>query len=152
MPTLLLYPGLGLAGEYQKIIPVVYYLKIFLIKYNIIRNIYFNNLIYETLIKSLICLQQQQSFILMRFFSQCTGVNLAYGLPTIFYSTFTSPKHLPYEVPSLSYLLSTLLSISSWVYLSLHHHLPAAVSQFSLSNITHLSSQHDQTTSACFVT
>ena len=53
-------------------------------------------------------------------------------------STFTCPKHLPYKVPSFSYLLSTLLSISSWAYLSLHYHLPA-VSQFSLSNTTHLS-------------
>ena len=58
-------------------------------------------------------------------FSQCTGVNLAYGLPTTFSSTLTCPKHLPYKVPSFSYLLSTLLSISSWAYLSLHHHLPA---------------------------
>ena len=84
-------------------------------------------------------------------FSQCTGVNLAYGLLTTFSSTLTCPKHLPYKVPSLSYLLSTLLSISSWVYLSLHYHL-SAVSQFSLTNTIHLSSQHDQTTSACFIT
>ena len=67
-----------------------------------------------------------------------------------FSSILTCPKHLPYKVPSFSYLLSTLLSISSWAYLSLHHHLPA-VSQFSLSNTTHLSSQHDQTTSTCFI-
>ena len=91
--------------------------------------------------------QQQQQQL---FPNQCTGVNLAYGLPTTFSSILTCPKHLPYKVPSFSYLLSTLLSISSWVYLSLHHHLPA-VSQFSLSNTTHLSSQHGQTTSACFV-
>ena len=83
-------------------------------------------------------------------FSQCTGVNLAYGLPTTFSSILTYPKHLPYKVPSFSYLLSTLLSIASWACLSLHHHLPA-VSQFSLSNTTHLSSQHGQTISACFV-
>ena len=81
-------------------------------------------------------------------FSQCTGVNLAYGLPTTFSSILTCPKHLPYKVPSFSYLLSTLLFISSWAYLSFHHHLPA-VSQFSLSNTTHLSSQHGQTTSTC---
>ena len=48
---------------------------------------------------------------------------------TTFSSTLTCPKHLPYKVPSLSYLLSTLLSISSWACLSLHHHLPA-MSQF----------------------
>ena len=69
------------------------------------------------------------------------------------------PQHSPppSPVPSifptkslLSHFLSTLLSISSWTYLSLHHHLPA-VSQFSLSNTTHLSSQHGQTTSTCFV-
>ena len=63
----------------------------------------------------------------------------------------TYSKHLPYKVPSFSYLLSTLLSISPWACLSLHYHLPA-VSQFSLSNTTHLSSQHGQTTSTCFVT
>ena len=78
-------------------------------------------------------------------------VNLTYGLPTTFSSTLTCPKHLPYKVPSFSYLLSTLLSNSSWAYLSFYHHLPA-VSQFSLSNTTHLSSQHDQTTSTCFFT
>ena len=66
-------------------------------------------------------------------------------------SILTCPKYLPYKVPSFSYLLSTLLSISSWTYLSLHYHLPA-VSQFSLCNTTHLSSQHGQTISACFVT
>ena len=76
--------------------------------------------------------QHQQPFILTRLFSQYIGVNLAYGLPTTFSSTLTCPKHPPYKVPSLFYLLSTLLSISSWAYLSLHHHLPA-VSQFSSS-------------------
>ena len=94
---------------------------------------------------------KQQPFILTRLFSQCTGVNLTYGLPTTLSSILTCPRHLPYKVPSLSYLLSTLLSNSSWACLSLHHHLPA-VSQFSLSNTTHLSSQHGQTTSACFIT
>ena len=94
--------------------------------------------------------QQQQPFILTRLFFPVYWVNLAYGLPTTFSSTFTCPKHLPYKVPSFSYLLSTLLSISSWACLSLHH-LPA-VSQFSLSNTTHLFSQHGQTISACFVT
>ena len=69
----------------------------------------------------------------MRLFSQCTEVNLTYGLPTTFPSILTCPKHLPYKVPSFSYLLSTLLSISSWAYLSLHHHLPA-VSQFSIQH------------------
>ena len=69
------------------------------------------------------------------------------------------PQHFPPPSPvtsifptkslSFSYLLSTLLSISSWAYLSFHYHLPA-VSQFSLSNTTHLSSQHGQTTSTCF--
>ena len=52
------------------------------------------------------------------------------------------PSPVPSIFPTkslLSYLLSTLLSISSWAYLSLHHHLPA-VSQFSLSNIQHNSS------------
>ena len=93
---------------------------------------------------------QQQPFILIRLF--CTGVNLAYGLPTTFSSILTCHKHLPYKVPSLSYLLSTLFSPSLLgSTFSLHHHLPA-VSQFSSSNTTHLSSQHDQTTSACFVT
>ena len=49
-------------------------------------------------------------------------------LPTTFSSILTCPKHLPYKVPSFSYLLSTLLSISSWAYLSLHHHLPSTCS------------------------
>ena len=66
------------------------------------------------------------------------------------HSPLPCPKHLPYKVPSFSYLLSTLLSISSWAYLLLHYHLPT-VSQFSLTNTTHLSSQHGQTISACFV-
>ena len=66
------------------------------------------------------------------------------------------PSPVPSILPTKSLLShifshSTLLSISSWAYLSLHHYLPA-VSQFSLSNTTHLFSQHDQTTSACFVT
>ena len=39
-------------------------------------------------------------------------VNLTYGLPTTFSSILTCPKH-PYKIPSLSYLLSALLSISS---------------------------------------
>ena len=61
------------------------------------------------------------------------------------------PSIFPYKVPSFSYLLSTLLSISSWAYLSLHHHLPA-VSQFSLYNTTHTTSLNmTQTTSTCFV-
>ena len=63
------------------------------------------------------------------------------------HNIFLHLPHPPYKVPSLSYHLSTLLSISSWVYLSLHYHLPA-VSQFSLTNTTHLSSQHGQTISA----
>ena len=54
-------------------------------------------------------------FILTRLFSQCTGVNLAYGLPTTFSSTLICHKHLPYKVPSFSYLLSTLFSNSSWL-------------------------------------
>ena len=66
-------------------------------------------------------------------------------------SPMAFPQHSPppWPVPSIfptKSLLSTLLSISSWAYLSLHHHLPA-VSQFSLTNTTHLSSQHGQTTS-----
>ena len=44
-------------------------------------------------------------------FSQCTGLNLAYGLPTTFSSILTCPKHLSYKVPSFSYLLSTLLHL-----------------------------------------
>ena len=82
------------------------------------------------------------------FFPSVLGLTSPMAFPTTFSSTLTCPKHLPYKVPSFSHLLSTLLSISSWAYLSLHHHLPA-VSQFSLSNTTHLFSQHDQTTSTC---
>ena len=92
--------------------------------------------------------QQQQLFILMRLFFP-----VYWGLtsPMAFPQHSPPPSPVPSIFPTKSYLLSTLLSISSWVYLSFHYHLPA-VSQFSLSNTTHLSSQHGQTISACFVT
>ena len=55
--------------------------------------------------------KQQQLFILKRLFFQCTGVNLAYGLPTTLSSTLTCPKHLPYKVPSLISSLNTSLHL-----------------------------------------
>ena len=94
--------------------------------------------------------QQQQPFILMRlFFPVYWGQPRLWPSHNILLHLYLSQAS---SLQSLffSYLLSTLLSISSWAYLSLHHHLPA-VSQFSLSNTTHLSSQHGQTTSACFI-
>ena len=86
-------------------------------------------------------------------FPSVLGLTSPMAFPEVHFSSpaiATVPSIFPTNVPSLSYLLSTLLSISSWVCLSLHHHLPA-VSQFSLSNTTHLFSQHDQTISACFI-
>ena len=100
-----------------------------------------------------------------RYYTTTTTTTTVYFNEVVFPSVLGStspmafPQHSPppWPVPSifptkslLSHLISTLLSISSWVYLSLHHHL-LAVSRFSLSNTTHLSSQHGQTTSACFI-
>ena len=94
--------------------------------------------------------QQQQPFILTGLF-----FTVYWGQPRL-WSSHNILLHLHLsQASSLQSPFSLISSfntssISSWAYLSLHHHLPA-VSQFSLSNTTHLSSQHDQTTSTCFV-
>ena len=94
-------------------------------------------------------IKQQPSILTRLFFPVYWGQPHLWPSHNIFLHLDLSQASSLQSPFSLISSLNTSLHLF-WAYLSLHHHLPA-VSQFSLSNTTHLFSQHGQTISACFV-
>ena len=81
-------------------------------------------------------------------FPSILGLTSPMAFPQHFSSTFTCPKHLSYKVPCI-FFQHFSPSLPGPTFHSITIYLQCLNS--SLSNTTHLFSQHDQTTSTCFV-